>query len=132
MAAATSSATIVPPTSASLFFLSRRRPWASGDSDRVRAAGQAKGPTAGNSAWPALPPLITGPVGENPSLSAIGASFSSGVANARIEEGVGQVHQEVDHDERERRDQREPLHLLVVAGDDRVDAEGAEPRHREQ
>src|ERR671925_297444 len=43
---------------------------------------------------------------------------SSRVADAWIQEGVRQVHDQVNDHERDRGDEGEPLHLLVVARDD--------------
>src|SRR5262245_57480372 len=124
--------TIIAPTRAVLFLRSRRKPCARGDCDWARTVGQTSSPTAGSSLSPTLPPLMSRPIdGSGPSTLAILAS-SSGVADARVEERVGQIDKEIDHDEGECRDQGEGLHLLVVAGEDGVDAEGAEARHREQ
>src|SRR5207249_4710250 len=69
-------------------------------------------------------------MGPMPSPSAI-YSLSGSVTNSWIQERVGQIHEEIDHHEGEGRDEGEALHLLVVAGDDGVDAEGAglRPHH---
>src|SRR5204863_227315 len=46
------------------------------------------------------------------------------IADARIERGVGQVHREVDEDDRGRHEQRHPLHHRQVA---RADVDEGEP-----
>src|SRR5262245_31257480 len=87
-----------------------RRRWIacwSGDSERSSAADTAR--PAGNAASPRAPRNDSPPLAISP---------SSGVPDPRIQERVGQVHEQVDDHERERGDEREALHLLVVAGDD--------------
>src|SRR5690349_18072129 len=118
---------MIAPITAVVLRRSRRRPWAKGDS--AGTAGVFQLTSAAESSTPGtLPPLmgraITGR--DSPSI------WRSGIADPGVEERVGQVDDQVDHDERKRGDEREALHLLVVARDDRVDAEGAEPRHREK
>src|SRR5687768_2812771 len=120
MATTMSSATMATPTRAVVLRRSRRNASASGDSDVVAGAGQATPATLESSTSRTLPPLMG--VAIRP----------SGVPDPRIQERVSQVHEEVDDDEGEGGDQREALHLLVVAGDDGVDAEGAEARHGEE
>src|SRR5262245_23133721 len=118
------------PTRAVVLRRNRRSPWVSGDSARSRAAGQARAGAAGSSAASPLPPRIGGDFSRRDSSRS--AMLTSGVADPGIEERVGQVHDEIDHYEGQRGQQGEALHLLVVAGDDGVDAEGAEPRHGEK
>src|SRR5215470_17751404 len=99
---------------------SRRSPSANGDSVRVADAGNATTAPRGSSASWRLPPLM-GLV-----------MASSRVPDPWIEEGVGEIDQEIDDHEGEGGDEGEPLHLLVVARDDGVDPEGAEPGHGEE
>src|SRR6266508_1273875 len=122
-----SAATMPTPTSAVVLRRNRRIPWTSGDSARSPPARQA---TAGSSASRVLPPLMG--CGFTPVDSPPLAMLPSRIANAGIQERVAQVYEEVHHDEGERRQQGEALHLLVVAGDDRVDAERAEAGHGEK
>src|SRR5438445_4230948 len=103
------------PTSAVVLRRNRRTPWASGDSERATRPGQAT-PGTGSSASVVLPPLIGRGVVRSDSPRS--AMLTSGVADPRIEERVGQIDDQVDHDERERRDQGEALDLLIVAPDD--------------
>src|SRR2546427_6715024 len=122
IATVTRSTTMPTPTSAVPLRRSRRNPCTSGDSERSAGARHVRcGTVVVTSASLRLPPRM--------GCMAIGPS---GVPDPRIQERVGQVHDEVHDDEGECRQQGEPLHLLVVTRDDRVDAEGAEPRHREQ
>src|SRR6266850_6657598 len=120
-AVTSSMATIATPTSAVVLRRSRRKPCTRGDSERSAGAPHATRGTVVTSASLRLPPrmgcMVMGP---------------SGVPDPRIQERVAQVHEEVHHDESERRQQGEALHLLVVPRNDRVDAEGAEPRHGEE
>src|SRR5262245_35688196 len=128
MATTTSAATMPTPTSA--VALRRRRRIASVSGDTGRARGTAGTAPTGRSTAPSDPPLIgrcfilMGPVAP--------AMASSRVPDPRIEERVGQVDDQVDDDERESGDEGEALHLLVVAGNDRIDAKGAESRHGEE
>src|SRR5687767_11947171 len=48
--------------------------------------------------------------------------------DARVERAVGEVHEEVDEDEGQREDQHRTLEKHVVAREDRLDHEAAEPR----
>src|SRR5262245_4312581 len=107
--------TMTAPTTAVVLRRSRRRPCANGDSERSAGAGHAAPPTTGSSASPTLPPRIG--EGTIPSDSRRLLIASSGVPDPRIQEGVGQVHEQVDHHERDGRDEREALHLLIVARD---------------
>src|SRR5438552_17151385 len=108
------------PTSAVWLRRSRRTPCTNGDSAGAAGAVHVTPVTPGSSASRRLPPLI-GLVME-----------SSRVADPRIQERVGQVDDQVDDHEGEGGDEGEALHLLVVAGDDGVDPEGAEAGHGEQ
>src|SRR5688500_5722469 len=121
MATTSSTATMATPTSAVVLRRSRRTPCARGDSGRATACGHAPGGTVVISASLRLPPRM-----------GFIAIVPSGVPDPGIQERVGQVHEQVHHDEGERSEKGEALHLLVVARDDRVDAEGAEPGHGEQ
>src|SRR5262249_42457002 len=113
MATTRSAATMATPTRAVALRRRRRSAWASGDSERAAREGQLTSVTAGSSASRRLPPLM-----------GRGFTVPSGITDPGIEERVRQIDDEIDHDERERGEQREPLHLLIVARDDRVDAEG--------
>src|SRR5215510_13304182 len=130
IATSTSATTTARPKRAVALRRSRRTPWASGVSDRsARGAGQATGVPTGSSASLTLPPPMTGGF----TLSDLPSAMApSRVADTRVQERVGQIDDQVDRDEGDRRQQGEALHLLVVAGDDGVDAEGAEARHGEQ
>src|SRR5215217_4384999 len=59
------------------------------------------------------------------SRSAISAPL---VADARVEECVQDVHEQVHHDDGERRDQHGPLHDRQVALLDRVEGQAPDPR----
>src|SRR6185503_17270049 len=120
MATSTSTTTTPTPTSAVVLRRSRRRAWTAGVSDRAAGVGHATSATPGSSTSRTLPPLIGV------------AMSSSGVPDPWIQERVGQVHEQVDDDERDGGDERKALHLLVVARDDRVDPERAEARHGEK
>src|SRR5438094_626281 len=123
-------ATMTAPMRAVVLRRSRRTPSANGDSVRSAFALQATSEVAGSSASWRLPPLMArGFMGSASRSSVIAASR---VPDPWIQEGVGEINDQVDDDERERRHEREALHLLVVARDDGVDAEGAEARHREE
>src|SRR5262245_65626887 len=124
-ATTSSTATMPAPMSAVVLFRRRRNPWANGDSARADVGVHATSGGAGSSASRRLPPRMAGSL-----LSSLMAS--SGVPDPRIQESVGEIDDQVDDDERERRHEREALHLLVVARDDGIDAEGAEPGHREE
>src|SRR5205807_6036289 len=52
-------------------------------------------------------------------------------ADPRIEQAVREIDQEVDHDEHEREDEHRALQQDVVAREDRLDHETAEPWPRE-
>src|SRR5216684_2962387 len=122
--------TMPAPTSAAALRRSRRSPCTNGDSAGLARAPQATPVATGRSASPRLPPRIGRDfVG---SVSPPSAMVSSGVPDPRIQERIGQVHEEVHDDEGERRQQSEALHLLVVARDDGLDAEGAQARHGEE
>src|SRR5262245_30677217 len=113
------------PMSAVVLRRSRRTPWANGDSARAAVGDHATSGGAGSSASRRLPPLMTGSLPSS-------VMASSGVPDPGIQEGVGEIDDQVDDDERERRHEGEALYLLVVARDDGIDAEGAEPGHREE
>src|SRR5262245_49710767 len=125
MATTSSTPTMPAPMSAVVLRRSRRIPWANGDSARSVVGVHATSGGAGSSASRRLPPLMAGSL-----LSSVMAS--SGVPDPRIQESVGEIDDQVDDDEGQRRHEREALHLLVVTRDDGVDAEGAEPGHREE
>src|SRR5262245_51566797 len=124
-ATTSSTATMPAPMSAVVLFRRRRNPWANGDSARADVGVHATSGGAGSSASRRLPPLMAGSL-----LSSLMAS--SGVPDPRIQESVGEIDDQDDDDERERRHEGEALYLLVVASDDGIDAEGAEPGHREE
>src|SRR4029453_15050253 len=120
MATTSSMATMAAPISAVVLRRRRRTAWANGDSARGTDAGQGPRCTAGNSAGVGrsapvgLPPLMGGRfIRRGLWLSAM---IASGVPDPRIQEGVGQVDEQVDDDERQGGEQREALHLLVIAG----------------
>src|SRR2546426_8193332 len=116
--------TMATPTSAVVLRRNRRSPWVSDASERSTRAGHAIPGTTASSASGVLPPLM------GRTFAGIGCRPSAmrplRVADARIQEGIRQIDEKVHHDEGERRQQGEALHLLVVARDDRVDAEGPE------
>src|SRR6516162_7444313 len=116
------------PMSAVVLRRSRRTPCANGDSACSRLARQATSGVAPSSASRRLPPLMLG----TPRASWSSVIVPSGVADPWIQKGVGEIDDQVDDDERQRRDEGEALHLLVVARDDGVDAVGAGTRHREE
>src|SRR5262245_14084317 len=128
IATASSTATMATPTSAAVLRRSRRIACTNGDSARSPRPG-ATIPT-GRSASLMEPPLIVRCFTVSPSFTL--DMVSSRVSNAWIQERIAQVDQQIDHNERERGDEREALHLLVVTGDDGVDSEGAKSRHGEQ
>src|SRR5947207_13284840 len=96
MATTRSAATMAAPTTAVWLRRSRRSPSANGDSPRAAVAGHAAA-ARGSSASRRLPPLIGF------------VMVSSRVADARVQERVGEIDEQVDHHEGERGDQREAL-----------------------
>src|SRR2546428_256025 len=129
-ATTSSTATMAAPMRAVVLRRSRRTPCSNGDSERAAVALQATSGAAWSSASWRLPPLMAR--GSLARCSRSSVIVSSGVPDPWIQEGVREIDDQIDDDERERRYQGEALDLLVVARDDGVDAEGAEARHREE
>src|SRR2546422_976770 len=108
--------TMPAPITAVVLRRSRRTPWANGDSARSAFALHATSEVAGSSASWILPPLMgRDGLASDPRSSVI---VPSRVPDPWVQEGVSEVDDQVDEDEGERRDEREALHLLVVARDD--------------
>src|SRR5262245_3356025 len=98
MATTRNTATMAAPTSAVVLRRSRRIAIATGDSTPLMRPVTA----IGNSASPIDPPLMIRPFTPSDSLP-FGMACLSGVPDPRIEEGVRQVDEQIDEDERERR-----------------------------
>src|SRR4030095_4791899 len=112
------------PIRAVVLFRSRRIPWANGDSAWSALILQATSEVAGSSASWVLPPLMA--LGWPALGSRSSVMVSSGVPDPWIQEGVREIDDQVDDDERERRHEREALYLLLVPGNDRVESERTE------
>src|SRR6266545_2288972 len=122
--------TIIRPKTAVLLRRRRRRVCARGKSSRTALRGGSTNSVTTGIWRTAASPTARCSTPGNPPVSAM--TLSGAVADARIEERVREVDDEVDDDEGEGREQDEALDLLVVAREDGVDAEGAEAGDGEQ